>query len=80
MEIGKIYVSSAKFDECRDVGDLCICERGGTGYRNHYGFHTTDSPEKTYREATPIESSAYRNGLTNISQIKEMEQEMFQIW
>ena len=80
MEIGKIYVSLKNMYNCRFVGDLCECEKESRGYRNHSGFHTTDSPEKTFREATPIESSAYRNGLTNISQIKEMEQEMFQIW
>ena len=80
MKIGKIYVSLAKFGECRGVGDLCMCERDSAGYRNHYGFHRTDCPEKTFREATHAEASAYRNGLTNIFQIKEPEQEMFQIW
>ena len=80
MEIGKIYVSLVKINGFRIIGDLCICEIYGAAYRNHYGFHTTNFPEKTFREATPIESLAYRNGLTNISQIKEPEQEMFQIW
>ena len=80
MEIGKIYVSLIDMHGRRFIGDLCKCEKESCGYRNHHGFHTTNFPEKTFREATPLETLAYRNGLINISQIKEMEQEMFQIW